>query len=125
MLYRGIPSSLANSSGIFLGSPAHCDMVRPGVALYGVNPTPGKSNPMRPVVELQARIVQVRSVPRGETVGYDAQLDRQARDPHRGGGGRLCRRLLALGRLLRRAARAPTPSSPASAARWPGASPWT
>jgi alanine racemase len=73
MLYRGIPSSLANSSGIFLGNPAHCDMVRPGVALYGVNPTPGKSNPMRPVVELQARIVQVRSVPRGETVGYDAQ----------------------------------------------------
>ena len=40
MLYRGIPSSLANSSGIFLGNAAHCDMVRPGVALYGVNPTP-------------------------------------------------------------------------------------
>ena len=73
MLYRGIPSSLANSSGIFLGSAAHCDMVRPGVALYGVNPTPGKSNPMRPVIELQARILQVRGVPRGETVGYDAQ----------------------------------------------------
>ena len=72
MLYRGIPSSLANSSGIFLGNPAHCDMVRPGVALYGVNPTPGKSNPMRPVIELQARILQVRTVPRGETVGYDA-----------------------------------------------------
>jgi alanine racemase len=73
LLYRGIPSSLANSSGIFLGNPAHCDMVRPGVALYGVNPTPGKSNPMRPVIELQARILQVRSVPRGESVGYDAQ----------------------------------------------------
>ena len=72
MLYRGIPSSLANSSGIFLGQAAHCDMVRPGVALYGVNPIPGKSNPMRPVIELQARIAQVRTVPRGETVGYDA-----------------------------------------------------
>jgi alanine racemase len=72
ILYRGIPSSLANSSGIFLGNSAHCDMVRPGVALYGVNPTPGRSNPMRPVVELQARIVQMRTVPRGETVGYDA-----------------------------------------------------
>jgi alanine racemase len=71
-LYRGIPSSLANSSGIFLGAAAHCDMVRPGVALYGVNPTPGQSNPMRPVIELQARIAQVRTVPRGETVGYDA-----------------------------------------------------
>jgi len=72
MLYRGIPSSLANSSGIFLGQAAHCDVVRPGVALYGVNPIPGQSNPMRPVIELQARIAQVRTVPRGETIGYDA-----------------------------------------------------
>jgi alanine racemase len=72
MFFRGIPSSLANSSGIFLGATAHCDVVRPGVALYGVNPTPGQNNPMRPVIELQAHIVQVRSVPRGETVGYDA-----------------------------------------------------
>ncbi len=70
MLYRGIPSSLSNSSGIFLSDKAHCDVVRPGVALYGVNPTPGHSNPMRPVVELKARISQLRSVPRGETVGY-------------------------------------------------------
>ncbi len=72
MIFRGIPSSLANSSGIFLGATAHCDVVRPGVALYGVNPTPGQNNPMRPVIDLQTHIVQVRTVPRGETVGYDA-----------------------------------------------------
>jgi alanine racemase len=72
LLYRGIPGSLANSSGIFLGSAAHCDMVRPGAAIYGVNPTPGRRNPMRPVVDLQARVVQVRTVPKGETVGYNA-----------------------------------------------------
>jgi alanine racemase len=72
LLYRGIPSSLANSSGIFLSDAAHCDLVRPGVALYGVNPTPGRPNPMQPVVGLKARILQVRHVPRGETVGYDA-----------------------------------------------------
>jgi alanine racemase len=72
LLYRGIPSSLANSSGIFLSDAAHCDVVRPGVALYGVNPTPGKPNPMRPVVDLKVRILQVRSVTRGETVGYSA-----------------------------------------------------
>jgi alanine racemase len=71
LLYRGIPSSLANSSGIFLGGPAHCDMVRPGVALYGVNPTPGKRNPMRPVIELQLRVLQVRAIPKGASVGYD------------------------------------------------------
>src|SRR5262245_20166757 len=62
ILYRGIPSSLANSSGIFLGGTVHCDLVRPGAALYGVNPTPGRKNPMRAVVDLKARIVQVRHV---------------------------------------------------------------
>ncbi len=72
ILYRGIPSSLANSSGIFLGGTVHCDMVRPGAALYGVNPTPGRNNPMRPVVELKGRIIQVRHVKKGESVGYSA-----------------------------------------------------
>jgi alanine racemase len=61
-VYRGIPGSLANSSGIFLGRKAHFDLVRAGSALYGVNPTPGRSNPMVPVIELQARIVQVRNI---------------------------------------------------------------
>jgi alanine racemase len=72
LLYRGIPGSLANSSGIFLGGGAHCDMVRPGAALFGVNPTPGHGNPMRATVELQAHVVQVRTVPKGETIGYYA-----------------------------------------------------
>jgi alanine racemase len=72
LLYRGIPGSIANSSGIFLGSGAHCDVVRPGAALFGVNPTPGRSNPMRPAVELHAHVVQVRTVPKGETIGYNA-----------------------------------------------------
>jgi alanine racemase len=72
IMYRGLPSSLANSSGIFLGSTVHCDLVRPGIALYGANPTPGKPNPMRPVVELKGRIIQVRPVARGDTIGYGA-----------------------------------------------------
>lgn len=71
-LYRGVPASIANSSGIFLDSTAHLDLVRPGVALYGVNPTPSKKNPMKPVVDLKVRIAQVRDVAFGETVGYDA-----------------------------------------------------
>jgi alanine racemase len=72
VLFRGLPASLANSSGVFLSDATHCDLVRPGAALYGVNPTPSASNPMQPVVGLKGRIVQVRSVPRGETVGYGA-----------------------------------------------------
>ena len=70
--YRGVPSSLANSSGIFLGGTVHCDVLRPGGALYGANPIPGKKNPMSPVVELKGRIVQVRQGKKGETVGYGA-----------------------------------------------------
>jgi alanine racemase len=72
MLYAGIPASLANSSGIFLGDAAHFDLARPGAALYGVNPTPGKPNPMQNVVELTGRILQLRNVAPDDTVGYGA-----------------------------------------------------
>lgn len=67
------PASLANSSGIFLGTAFHCDLARPGVALYGVNPVPGAQNPMRPVVTLRGRIVQIREVAAGAAVGYGAR----------------------------------------------------
>jgi len=69
-LFTGVPASLSNSSGIFLGGPFLFDMVRPGAALYGVNPTPEADNPMQPVVDLKARVLQIREVDRGETVGY-------------------------------------------------------
>jgi alanine racemase len=71
-LYGGIPASLANSSGIFLGDTALYDLVRPGASLYGITPTPGRPNPMRGVVELTGRILQVRTIASGETVGYGA-----------------------------------------------------
>jgi alanine racemase len=71
-LFTGVPASLANSSGIFLGSQFSFDLTRPGAALYGVNPTPEADNPMLPVVDLKARIVQIRDVARGDTVGYGA-----------------------------------------------------
>jgi alanine racemase len=72
MMFRGLPSSLANSAGIFLGGTAYCDLVRPGIALYGANPVSGKNNPMRPAIELKVRILQVRAMNRGDTVGYGA-----------------------------------------------------
>jgi alanine racemase len=71
-LFPGIPASLAASAGIFLGPDWHGDWVRLGASLYGVNPTPHKPNPMAQVVDLKARIVQVRDIDRGETVGYGA-----------------------------------------------------
>jgi alanine racemase len=69
-LFSGVPTSLSNSSGAFLGAAFQFDMIRPGAALYGVNPTPEADNPMKPVVELKARIVQLRDVEKGDSVGY-------------------------------------------------------
>ena len=69
-LFTGVPASLSNSSGIFLSPQFLFDLVRPGAALYGVNPTPEADNPMQPVVDLKARIVHVRNVEKGDSVGY-------------------------------------------------------
>ncbi|MGH7121748.1 MAG: alanine racemase [Acetobacteraceae bacterium] len=66
------PRSLANSSGIFLGPRFASDLARPGAALYGVNPTPGRPNPMHPVARLRARVLAVRDLAVGESVGYNA-----------------------------------------------------
>jgi alanine racemase len=68
----GAPASLANSSGIFLGPDYHFDLLRPGAALYGINPTPGRPNPMLTTVTLRARILQVRRIDALQTVGYGA-----------------------------------------------------
>ena len=70
--FSGVPASLSNSSGIYLGPQFQFDLVRPGAALYGVNPTPEADNPMQPVVESKARIVQTRIIDKGESVGYGA-----------------------------------------------------
>jgi alanine racemase len=71
-LFSGVPAALSNSSGIFLGPQYQFDLVRPGAALYGINPTPEADNPMQPVVDIKARVVQVRNVEKGDTVGYGA-----------------------------------------------------
>lgn len=64
--------SLANSSGLYRDPAYHHDMVRPGYALYGGNPTPELNNPMNPVVSLNARILQIRECKKGKTIGYGA-----------------------------------------------------
>jgi alanine racemase len=69
--------SLANSSGHFLEPPPAYDITRAGYALYGGNPTPGRPNPMKPVVRLEAPILQIRHVEPGDHVGYNAQWTAQ------------------------------------------------
>ena len=68
----GLRRSLANSSGVFLGPAFHFDLARVGVALYGANPTSDSPSPVRQVIKLQGRILQVRSVDAARSVGYGA-----------------------------------------------------
>ncbi len=68
--WHPIPKSLANSSALFLGEEFMMDMVRPGMALYGLNPTPITPNVMKPVVHLRARILQIQTLEAGESLGY-------------------------------------------------------
>ncbi len=70
--FNNISASLTNSAGIFLGTDYHFDLVRPGIALYGGNPSPAQTAPMRTVATLYARILQTRTVTKGETAGYGA-----------------------------------------------------
>jgi alanine racemase len=68
----GVPASLANSSGIFLGDGFTHDLVRPGIALYGGNPTQKVANPMHAVAILEGTVMQLREIGAGDTVGYGA-----------------------------------------------------
>jgi alanine racemase len=75
--FPGIPASLANTGGVLLGPDYHFDLVRPGVGLYGVNPATEQAAPFRPVLHVDAPILQIRDVPAGDTIGYGARFTAQ------------------------------------------------
>ena len=64
--------SLANSAGIVLGAGYAFDLTRPGLALYGGIPRSELDEAIRPVVGIEAQVLQRRRVRAGETVGYNA-----------------------------------------------------
>lgn len=64
--------SLANSAGLFLGHAYRFDQARPGISLYGGGPEGVPHPEIRAVATVEAPILQVRVVPRGESVGYGA-----------------------------------------------------
>ena len=72
--FPDIRFSLANSSGLFLGEDYLFDLARPGIAMYGGNPTPYGDNPMSPVVQLSLPIMQLKVIEAGESVGYGASF---------------------------------------------------
>ncbi len=72
---RGVPASLANSAATLTLPETRFDIARPGIALYGSSPLNGVSAEglgLAPVVRLRARILQVRTIDTGESVGYGA-----------------------------------------------------
>lgn len=77
--FPDLPASLKNSSGHFLKDCPSYQLTRPGYALYGGNPTPGKPNPMQPVVGLEATIIQTREVEAGTQVGYNGRWTAKGR----------------------------------------------
>lgn len=70
--FSEIPASLANSSGIFLGSDYHFNLLRPGCSLYGISPNTSQPNPVENAVTLTAPILQYRTLNKDQTVGYSA-----------------------------------------------------
>lgn len=66
---------LANSAGLLWHPSTHLDLVRPGIALYGLSPNPAVETAaelgLRPVMNLEAPIVSVRDVPAGTGVSYN------------------------------------------------------
>ena len=66
------PASLAASAGTLMGKDFHFDLLRPGIALYGVQPVPDHQIELLPVVRLLAPVLQVHHVEAEGTVGYGA-----------------------------------------------------
>lgn len=71
-LFPGLRATLAGSGGVMMGAAYHYDMVRPGIGLYGGNPFVSLANPFAEVVHLKGKILQVREIDRGDSVGYGA-----------------------------------------------------
>jgi len=71
--FPGIPASLANSGGILLGPDYHFDLVRPGLLLFGGNPS-GAALPenIKLPFQIMGKILQIRKLDAGQTVGYGA-----------------------------------------------------
>ncbi|MBS8259145.1 alanine racemase [Roseibium polysiphoniae] len=68
--FSTLPRSMANSAGVFLGPDYHFDLARPGISLYGGKALDTAPNIMSPVAMVEARVMQIRNVPKGQTIGY-------------------------------------------------------
>lgn len=75
--YPDIPASMANSAAVISNPASHFHLTRPGIAIYGGNPLLDRENTMEPVFELEAQIIDLRSVTKDETVSYGGTFTAQ------------------------------------------------
>src|SRR6478736_9675604 len=63
---------LANSAATLVHPSAHADLVRPGIAMYGLTPVPQVDDDfgLRPVMTLRARLALVKALPAGQGISY-------------------------------------------------------
>jgi len=63
---------ISNSAGTMDLPRAHFHMVRPGIMLYGSSPSGGPIDPLdlRPVMTFKSKILQLKEVPAGQSIGY-------------------------------------------------------
>ena len=101
----------ANSAALFRSPRARLDMVRPGIAIFGVEPVPGLAPELRPVMSIRTRIVALRELSRGQSTGYGstwtAQRKSQIATIPMGYADGLSRALSNRGQVLVRGRRAP------------------
>jgi alanine racemase len=61
---------MANSAATLTRPDAHFDLVRPGIAIYGLSPISGETFGLRPAMTVRARAILTKRVPAGEGVSY-------------------------------------------------------
>lgn len=63
----------ANTAALLSCPAAHLDLVRPGIGLFGVDPTAVKAPELRPVMRVISTVVALRRLKPGQAVGYGAR----------------------------------------------------
>lgn len=70
---------LANSAAVLTWPSVHYDLVRPGLAVYGLSPIPEQATAAElglvPAMRLEARLATVKTVPAGQGVSYGHQYE--------------------------------------------------
>ncbi|MGD8831738.1 MAG: alanine racemase [Pseudomonadales bacterium] len=79
--FPGIRTSVGNSAGCLSSAARRGDLGRPGIGLYGGNPFVTRANPCRPVAALQGRVLQIKALDAGASVGYGATRTLSERTP--------------------------------------------